>query len=250
MAKKSARSKGFRKVTEKKPYLSKKEIIALCAMLAVVLVGAILLFSYDDGALKVKDGKIVDRGDNWVVVNGSSNGRRYFKLATVTDLDGYTLESTPSMTDENILSYKYTPAEEGAPTLTITGVPAKPERAASYYQSLINALTPTEVSAGDIGGVQAQYFSYQASSHVDENAEEGAESADNVPSDEAPADEAQEDAPNHFEQAFHAYFPAIHDSSIGIGVQVSPDSEAGYLTEDQLKDLVARAYAAVTLETK
>ena len=59
MAKKSAKSKGFRKSVEKKPYLSKKDIIILCVVLVAVAIGAILLFTYDDGALKVKDGKIV-----------------------------------------------------------------------------------------------------------------------------------------------------------------------------------------------
>ena len=72
MAKKSAKSKGFRRQTARKPYLSKKEIIALCVIAAALIVGAILLFRYDDGALKVQDGAVVADGDNWLIVNGAA----------------------------------------------------------------------------------------------------------------------------------------------------------------------------------
>ena len=58
-AKTSARSKGYRKTVQKKPFLTKKEIIALVAIVAVIAL-AILLFNllYDDGSLDVVDGVV------------------------------------------------------------------------------------------------------------------------------------------------------------------------------------------------
>ena len=50
MAKKSAKSKGYRKTVTKKPYLSTKEIIWTCAIV-VALILIVVLFNvfYDDG---------------------------------------------------------------------------------------------------------------------------------------------------------------------------------------------------------
>ena len=90
MAKKTARGKGYRKHVSKKPYLGKRDIIVLCAALVVIAIGAIALFSYDDGALKVKDGSVVTDGDNWLIVDGSNaRGRsRYFKLGEMGEIEG------------------------------------------------------------------------------------------------------------------------------------------------------------------
>ena len=90
MAKKSAKSKGYRRQTAKKPYLSKRDIAILCGIVAVLAVAAFFLFRYDDGALKVKDGAVVTEGDNWLIVDGSNvRGRaRYFKLGEIGEIDG------------------------------------------------------------------------------------------------------------------------------------------------------------------
>ena len=39
MAKKSAKSKGYRKTVKKKPFLTKKEILELVVIVAVIVVG-------------------------------------------------------------------------------------------------------------------------------------------------------------------------------------------------------------------
>ena len=56
-AKTSARSKGYRKTVQKKPFLTKKEIIALVAIVVAIAL-AVILFNllYDDGSLDVVDG--------------------------------------------------------------------------------------------------------------------------------------------------------------------------------------------------
>ena len=73
-AKTSARSKGYRKTVQKKPFLTKKEIIALVAIVAVIAL-AILLFNllYDDGSLDVVDGVVqTENFDNSVIVQDLS----------------------------------------------------------------------------------------------------------------------------------------------------------------------------------
>ena len=70
MAKKSAKSKGFRRQNQKKPYLSTKEIAAVCVIAILLAIGAFFLFRYDDGALKVQDGAVVTDGDNWPGISG------------------------------------------------------------------------------------------------------------------------------------------------------------------------------------
>ena len=230
MAKKSAMSKGYRKNVEKKPYLSKKEISILCVIVAVLLVGAILLINYDDGALKQKDGKIVDRGENWLVVNGSSNGRRYFKLAELGAMDGYTLEPTVSQTDENIVTYTYTPVEEGSVTsITVSGVHAKPERAANYYHSMFTGFDATDVTSG----VDGSAFTVKSS-----------------PSDEESSQTDADEAAGKFQKVWHHYFSATHDSSIGIVIQASADSEEALNIDDQASDLYFNTLHALKLEEK
>lgn len=249
MAKKSAKSKGYRRTIEKKPYLTKKDIIILCVLLAAVAIGAILLFSYDDGALKTQDGRIVDAQENWLIVNGAANGgRRYFKLGALNDVDGYALTNEPGQSDENLMSHIYRPDEEGAvQSSSVTCAAAKPDRAAAYFQSLFSALDTTEVAQGTVGGVDCSYFSYHTSYY---QADESGEPAGESEAAGEGAAEAQEPEPNRFDQAMHVYFPASHDYSIGIGVQASVDSKDAWLTDEQLLDIVAQIYSGIELEAK
>ena len=107
MARKSAKSKGYRKQAAKKPYLSKRDIAILCVLIVAVAIGAILLFRYDDGALKVKDGAVVTEGDNWLIVNGSNTrgGQRYYKLGEVGELEGYERKAEPTLANANVTEY-------------------------------------------------------------------------------------------------------------------------------------------------
>ena len=246
MAKKTAKSKGYRQAAVKKPYLTKKDIITLCILLAAVIVGAILLFTYDDGALKVKDGSIVDPGENWLIVNGSaSGGRRYYKLGEVGDIEGYTRTTEPVTGDDNLCFFKYTPDDETDPvtSVNVNCTAAKPDRAASYYQSLFKALEPSDVATETVGGAECSWFTYRSSYYAKDA--EGEEATD-----ETEASDEENREPNHFEQAMHAYYAAPHNSSIGITVQVTVDSEEQYLTDEALKEIVAKTYSAVSTEAE
>lgn len=270
MAKKSAKSKGYRRSVEKKPYLSRKDIIILCVVLAVLAVGAILLFTYDDGALKVKDGKIVDPGENWLIVNGNTKGgRRYFKLGEVGDIPGYTMAREPFMSDDNLIQFNYTPeAEDSAVTgITISASAYDPARLADGNAQMVASVKGSAVSdvATDCAGdVEYTYYTYTHEYYADETPAEEA-SDEQATTEEAPAEEtateepaaveasaeekAEDDAPNHFDQALNAYVPAANDRSIVIAISARADSADSYLTEDQLKETLAQAVAAVTLES-
>ena len=272
MSKKSAKSKGYRKAVEKKPYLSRKDIIILCVVLAVLAVGAILLFTYDDGALKVKDGKIVDPGENWLIVNGNTKGgRRYFKLGEVGDIPGYTLSPEPFVSDDNLTQFKYTPeAEDSAVTgIVISASAYDPERLSEGNARMVAGVKGTAVSdiATDrAGDVEYTYYTYtqaytaeeeadaaeEAPAEESAEAEAPAEDAEaEAPAEEAPAGEkVGDEAPNRFEQALNAYVPAPNNGSIVIVISAKADSADGYRPEDQLKETLGQAITAVTLESK
>ena len=189
MAKKSAKSKGYRKGSGKKPYLTKRDIIILCVIVAALIVGAILLFSYDDGALKVNNGSVVDLGDNWVVVNGAaSGGHRYYKLAELGDIEGYTRGSLPS-NDANIAVFTYTPDDEASPVDSIT-VSGSANTAEFYADNLARA-GEVEVKKASAGDVAYSYYINDSAFYSEpvEASDEAAEAATDEA--EAPADETE-----------------------------------------------------------
>lgn len=259
MAKKSAKSKGYRKAIEKKPYLTKRDIIILCVILAIVAVGAILLFTYDDGALKVKDGKIVDPGANWLIVNGNARGRRYFKLGEVGDIDGYTMEAQPFVSDDNLNQFVYTPEDETSGVeITISASAYDPARLAEGNSGMVAALKDTTISeiATDALG-DAEYTWYTYTREYYEAPAEDADTADEADAaEEEAADTAEEpaaeaeNAPNHFNQAMNAYVSAPRDGSFVIAITAEADAAEGYLTEAQLKDIAGQAIAAITPEAE
>lgn len=117
-AKTSARSKGYRKTVQKKPFLTKKEIIALVAIVAAIAL-AILLFNllYDDGSLDVVDGVVqTENFDNSVIVQDHiGDETKYFKVAEVGELEGYTREREENSADANLATFVYTPEDETSP---------------------------------------------------------------------------------------------------------------------------------------
>ena len=117
-AKTSARSKGYRKTVQKKPFLTKKEIIALVAIVAVIAL-AILLFNllYDDGSLDVVDDVVqTENFDNSVIVQDHiGDETKYFKVAEVGELEGYTREREENSADANLATFVYTPEDETSP---------------------------------------------------------------------------------------------------------------------------------------
>ncbi len=197
MAKKSAKSKGYRKQVAKKPYLSKRDITVLCVLIVALVIGAFFLFRYDDGALKVKGGSVVTEGDNWLIVNGSvTRGRpRYFKLGEMGQIDGYTREDKSISTDANIPEYAFTPeSPNGVSGITVTTSHSDPATLAKYAVSMLSEMDGTDVAdiqTVELGGREVTYFTYTTEYHAADEADANAEAA---PAEAEPAETETESA--------------------------------------------------------
>ena len=197
MAKKSsATSKGYRKTVKKKPFLTKKEIIALIVIVAVIVLAVVLFNLLYNPFISAKDVK-----DNDIITFASANTKnRYVRLGSVTDLDGYTRES--NITTENPVGRNtYTPVDENDPmeyfsvSATVVTPASMMDYMASYYAPYADnagALIETEVN-----GHTAYICSYTMSEYVEEEAadEPAADATAGEPADEPAADEPAADEP-------------------------------------------------------
>ena len=288
MAKKSAKSKGFRKQTGKKPYLSKRDIILLCVLVAALAVASILLFRYDDGALKVQDGKVVVDGDNWLIVNGSNTrgGTRYFKLGEIGALEGYDRAKEAALSDENLPDYVFTAQAEDAPIqkVTISTSHASAEAMAKYAASMLSTVETAEVGevqSAAIGDTTAHYFLYTASPEApaeEETTEEtpdeaspSGETAEPSEAEEVPSNESADEAspsgegaePSEADEVASAessepaqsygktlsgYIDAAHDCCVTFRVESTAEAPDVLPDDDALLSALETAFSAVTLE--
>ena len=201
MSKKSIRSKGYRK-SAKKPYLSKRDILIVVGVIAVIVIGIVLFnLLYDDGSLDVVDGVAQVQGENSLLINaGSANNPRYFKLGQLADIEGYTLESAPAGVDENVREFTYVP-EGDSPYDEIT-VNANANAAdilcaatLAAYSSAENTVCSEQMSM-DLDGREVLYFTYQRE-YADETADGSETTAEDDASatDGTAADDASASAP-------------------------------------------------------
>ena len=255
MAKKSAKSKGFRKQAAQKPYLSKKEIAILCVVIVAVAIGAFFLFRYDDGALKVQGGKVVTDGDNWLIVNGSNaRGRaRYFKLGEAGEIEGFDREQGGSSLDANMPEYVYTPQTEGAvDRITMTCSHTGAEALARYASTAIAGIEGTSVGdpqTAELAGQTVRYFVYTAddtAAEASDGASEEAHEDHAEAAEEAPADAGSE--AKAFRKNVSAYIDASHESCVVLHVETSADAAEGLAPDDALLAALEQAVAAVALE--
>ena len=151
MAKKSsAASKGYRKTVKKKPFLTKKEIIALIIIVAVIVLAVVLFNLLYNPFISAKDVK-----DDDIITFASANTKdRYVRLGTVTDLDGYTRESTNSV-DSPVGRNTYTPVDENDPLeyFSVSATVVTPQSMMDYmasfyepYKDSSGAIIETEVN--------------------------------------------------------------------------------------------------------
>ena len=270
MAKKSAMSKGYRRQTAKKPYLSKKEIAVVCIIVAIIAVGAFFLFRYDDGALKIKDGAVVADGDNWLIVDGSNTpGRpRYFRLGEMGEIDGFSREKSTSATDGNVPQYVFTPAggDEGA-SISVTCAHSPAETLADYTRNTLNSLGTAaelgEVQSAEFAGQTTRYYLYttepaqedaeratEAAEAADEPAGEATETTDEAADEPAgEATETTDEAAPKYTRALAGYFDSPRENCcVIVFVESSADTAEGRLDDEALTALLEKAVAAVTLD--
>jgi len=164
MAKKSAMSKGYRKTTKAKPFLTKKEITALIVIVAAIL-AVVVLFNifYDDGFLAADEVQAND-----MVYYASSDLRdRYTKLGTANEVEGFTMSSSADNTNGVVLRRDYTPDApvDNIDYFTVSGSFVNaPTLASTNYAYLTTedmGLTVTEMMETEVQGYPAYVFSYQ-----------------------------------------------------------------------------------------
>lgn len=261
MAKKSAKSKGFRRQNAKKPYLSKKEIGILCVIAALLAVGAFFLFRYDDGALKVKDGVVAVDGDNWLIANGSNvRGRaRYFKLGEIGEIEGYSRETSAQAADANVPEYVFKPAQTdgGNTTVTVTCGHGSAEAMAKYARSMLDGVEVTtagEIQSAEMAGQAIRYYSYATDyTALNETADAGAgDAAEAGTNDAAPAGGGNEgetaEADSRYTRSVAGYVDAAHECCVVVNVVSRGDSDDDCLPDEALTALLEKAVAAVKLD--
>ena len=247
MAKKSAKSKGYRRQAAKKPYLSKRDIAIVCVIAAALAVAAFFLFRYDDGALKVKDGAVVAGGDNWLIANGSNvrGGARYYKLGEIGEIDGYSRRKGALGSDANVPEYTFTPAGEegGNVSLTVTCGHGSAEAMANYARSLmedVEAITAGEVQSGQLGGRDARWYGYDT--------DFTATGATTEAATEAAAETAEDAGESRYSRAVAGYIDASHDCCVILRAVSRGDTQADCLDQQALQTLVEKAVGAVTVD--
>ena len=272
MAKKSAVSKGYRKQTGKKPFLTRKETIMLCVIVAVLIIAFTVLLRYDDGALKLNTGVVVTEGDNWLIVNGNARGRnaRYFKIGEAGDIDGYTRESQNGLYGANTPEYIYTPDDEtsGAPVIGVSTYPnVKAADLADYYARTIgestglnNEVSDVQTAGGDIAYTWFSYTSQRVPEDAAEAASEVVDEAAQAVSDVAEAasevaETASEVVEDSVEEEINAsrvisaYIDSAKNGTVIVDVRSSASSLDACMSEEELRDVLNTAISALTLDT-
>lgn len=237
MAKKSAKSKGYRKTIKKKPFLTKKEIIELIVILAVIVVG-VLLFNllYDDGFIKESK---VQNGD--VVAYASAELRdRYKKVADIGEIEGFTLADRGEDASP-ISAYVFTPDAEvnNIDSISVNGSFVNHAELVNttlgYMTSLTDGSIVSEIQETTIQDHAALVYSYSYSEY-DPAFGEAAEVA-----------EGEEPADNKFTQVVSAYIAEDDSHTLCFHIYRKGGDDSFYLADEELVDFVNQYTTAFTM---
>ena len=171
MAKKSARSKGYRTYKKVEKGFSKQEIRTMIigfAVIVLIVIGILVVPDMIEARhlLKVKDG-VVQAEENWLVRDVSETSKnKYRKIAEVTaPAEGYQLKNIEDgLTDVNEKFFYYEPAEgtEGVEYYVMTGNGEYSELVANSqnYLSMVSTeiLNVGEIVEEEINGMKAAYY--------------------------------------------------------------------------------------------
>lgn len=269
MAKKtSAASKGYRKNVKKKPFLTKKEIIALIVIVAVIVLTVVLFNVLYNPYISAKD----VQSDDIITYASASTKDKYVRLGSVTDLDGYTRESSIS-TESPVGSNTYTPVDENSPmtSFSVSGAVVSPASMIDYMYSYYKPFADSigEVIETEVDGHTAYICSFTMSDYVEEEAAENGEApatdetaeaeapeteeatATEAPETEAaateepaeteapaadePAEAEAEPEPNTFYQNISMYIAADDSHSIGVNAYHQGSDDSFYLSDDEIE---------------
>lgn len=238
MAKKSAYSKGFRKTVQKdKPFLTKKEIIALIAIVVVIAL-AIVLFNLLYKPFK--EGEIGSR-------TSTANRKSFDKLGLIGEVEGYTRTATPDSL--GVYTYTFaadTPAEGYNETVRVQGSPVN---AATLTQTNMSyggdAVKYSELKVEDVQGQQAYYFG-QTYDYYQATEEELA--AQTAAIEEGTEETETEEKPsNTFVQSLTCYIAVDDSHNIVVNILRTGDNDSFYVPDEEIIPTLDKFVSAVTV---
>lgn len=238
MAKKSAFSKGYRKTAKAKPFITKKELIALIIIVAVILVG-VLLFNllYDDGFIKARN---VQSGD--IVSYASMDLKdRYKKIAEIGEIEGFTLAERAEDASPNTGYTFYPDGEENHIThISLSGSFVTADALVDSNMSFMTNLNDSSVVVSNvldttIQGYEAKVYSYTYAEYVGDETTAEATEADVQPED------------NSFNQVISTYINMNDTHSLSFHIYREDSTPDSYIPEDQLVEFVESYTSAFTM---
>ena len=247
MAKKtSAKSKGYRKTVEKKPYLTKKEItITICVIAALILAFVLFNILYDDGSLKIRNGKLQVSENSLILNTGSSKHPAYYKIGQIADIEGYTMDSHPQGTDEHDLEYVFYPEGESDIDLISVNTYAYDASVFSSSAEITYANDPTmassELKTIEDDGHSVSYLTFRV---LEQEEAAAAETAEETTAEETAAEKAT------YVQALHAYVSVNTDQCVYILIRNDVESPDQYVEDTVLEDALNQVLASLSYETK
>lgn len=227
MAKKSAASKGYRKVKKAKPFLTKKEIIALAVIVVVVIIAAIVINQLPNigtiSARKIQSGDIIS-------IASSEVRNRYKKVGTINEMEGFTLEASTSP-ESPTGGYRFIPDDENSPI--------------DYFRV-----------GGAVWDAQRMIISNMASITSDPNSDHTTEPIETTLNgnrcfissaryiDNSPEPNGEEES--LYSQFIYSYTDSIDGHSISLTCTLRGDDDSIYVADEDLAAFVAQFEGAFT----
>ncbi len=236
---------------------TKKRLMIILPIVAVIIIAAIVVISLiPDGSLKVRGGAVVGAEDNWLIVNTKTTNRpKYFKLAEVEAIDGFTVDAENSYSfssDKNVTDFWIDNNDETAAEkyYAVLGVTHPASEVAENAFSLLGSygaemLTDSVVSA-EINGTECLYYAYFMATPVEEEEGAAAEEATETEGEELPAEEENADPLGTF--TIVSYFPALHDCSILVTGGSNEMLRSEGPDEAEMLSWIEQAFAGITIE--
>ncbi len=257
MAKKSSRSKGYRKYKTEQKGFTKGEIRTLIIGFVVIILAIAAIIYLPDAIeathlVKVEDGEFVGAEDNWLITNVSDTStRKYRKLAEVDPAEGYTLDSTTTSSTSNLsrtFTFKAEDEENAAVKEYVVSGSATSckELSETVYNNFASnavsayGLNVTEYSdalqTAEINGKTLYWFSavYTYDETVENTEEATDETATEETATEDTAEAATEETVTHYIQSLNVYAPA---DVKGMTVILSTTNDC--LSEEEFADMDA-----------
>lgn len=246
MAKKTAKSKGYRKTKEKKPFLTKKEMIAAIVILVIfafamilVLNDDMLFYIFPDGNLAgrdIKDGQIATYAD-------LSMKTRFVKIGDAGELEGFT--RTTSFSNAGVpTSYTFTPDDEASNVTyaSVSGSAVEAAKLPETYRETLSGLGAsvnfTDTVETTIDGHTAYVYGY-VNEYYDAKLDPDAAGEDT---------EDAEHPANVFEQTLSAYIDCDGKHTVCFHVTYHFDDGEQYIPDDKIEETVLSYAGSFTID--